>query len=115
MATQIEMLRQEVATLEAKHGADDEYVKLLRQQLAGMELNLHNKNERFLISTGEPERESAKAPTEPEQETEEDAIRAEAIRREKVRRMAQDASRRFQATPTATSKGHQGRTRGSSK
>jgi hypothetical protein len=40
---------------------------------------------------------------EPEIETEEDSIRAEAIRRERVRRMAQEAARRFPATPTPTS------------
>ena len=108
MATQVEILKREVEALEAKHGPDDQYVKLLRQQLAGLGLNKHNKSQRFLMSTGAPERESA----DPQTETEEDSIRAEAIRRERVRRMAADASRRFPATPTKTP---QGRTPDSSK
>ena len=71
------MLREKVQGLEAKHGADDQYVKLLKQQLAGMELNLHNKNERFLIATGSPE-DSEEPQTDVE--TEEDGKRLGALR-----------------------------------
>lgn len=113
MATQIERLQQRIADLEARNGKDDPFAKLLGQQLAGMELNLHNKNERFLISTGSPENKSP-GPS-PETETEEDSIRAEAVRRARVRRMAQDASRRFAAMPSDKSDAQPEPTRGSSK
>lgn len=75
MATQIEILRKEIAALEATHGPDAPFAKLLRQQLQGMELNESNRNQRFLISTGAPEA-SPEAPTE----TEEDGKRAGALR-----------------------------------
>ena len=60
MATQVEMLRENLARMEARLGKDAPFVTLLRQQLAGAELNQHNKNERFLISTGEPQAEQPK-------------------------------------------------------
>ena len=111
MPTQIENLKDQIAALEASNGADAPFAKLLRQQLAGMELNKRNKSERFLMSTGSPEKESS----DPQVETEADSIKAEAVRRERVRRMAADASLRFPATRTGTSKAPQGQTPGSSK
>ena len=66
MATQLEILKRELAEDEARLGPDAPFVKLLRQQLQGMELNERNRNERFLISTGTPEQESAGPATETE-------------------------------------------------
>ena len=117
MATQIEYLKEQIADLEASNGVDAPFVKLLKQQLAGMQLNLHNKNERFLVATGSPQEAGSASPSG-ETEAEEDepgAIRAEAIRRERVRRMAAAASGGSPATPTDKSKAQQGPTRGSSK
>lgn len=109
MPTQIEMLKQEIADLEARVGPDGQFVKPLKQQLAGMELNQRNQEQRFLAGS------LPSASTQAEIETEEDSIRAEAIRRERVRRMMQDASRRFPATPTDTSSAPLGWTRDSLK
>lgn len=87
MATQIEELQQMIADPEASNGKDAPFAKLLRQQLVGMELNLHNKNERFLLATGSPEPETSYDQQGEPVETEEDAIRAEALRRLRVRRL----------------------------
>ncbi len=58
-----------------------------------------------------PQVRSSEAPIE----TEEDAIRAEAIRRGSVRRMAADASRRFTDTASDASRVQPAPTRGSSR
>jgi hypothetical protein len=108
MPTQIEMLRGDLKRLVAEFGPDDRFVTLLRQQLQGMELNEQNRQQRFLAGSLPA---SAEAPTE----TEEDAIRAEGIRREKVRRMAADALRRSPDTLTETSRERPAPTRGSSR
>ena len=108
MPTQIEMLRGDLKRLVAEFGPDDRFVTLLRQQLQGMELNEQNRQQRFLVGSLPA---SAEAPTE----TEEDAIRAEAIRRGSVRRMAADASRRFTDTASDASRVQPAPTRGSSR
>jgi len=44
MASQIDLLKTDIARLEAKHGPDDPYVKDLRQQLASMESQAEKKH-----------------------------------------------------------------------
>ena len=60
MPTQIEMLRADLKRLVAEFGPDDRFVKLLQQQLQGMELNENNRQQRFLVGSLPPEQPAQK-------------------------------------------------------
>ena len=93
MSTLIESLKAEIARLEAKHGSDHPFVKDLKEQLrASQETSGKTAHEVYRMQAAQFE--------PPAPETEEDGIKAEALRRSRVRQM-------FKARP--------GQTRGSSK
>ena len=60
MPTQIEMLRSDLQRLRAELGPEDRFVKLLQQQLDGMELSERNREQRFLVGSLPPEGPSPK-------------------------------------------------------
>lgn len=85
----IQSLPKRIARLEAKHGSDDPYVKDLKEQLRAMQEN-DGKTTQDVYRMQAVNFSKKTTPTsssrEPE-ETEEDGIKAEALRRSQVRRL----------------------------
>jgi uncharacterized protein (DUF433 family) len=84
VTTLIESLKAEISRMEAKHGSDNLYVKDLKEQLrASEETSGKTAQEVYQMQTVQF------APSEiyPLAETEEDVVKAEALRRLRVRRL----------------------------
>ena len=88
MPSQGELLKESIARLEPKYGADNPFVKGLRMQLIGFERQERRQNEmdQFHLAVS-PELKPKLAPEGPE--TEAESIRAEALRRLKVDRFVE--------------------------
>ena len=83
MTTLIESLKAQITRLEAKHGSDNQFVKDLKEQLrASQETSGKTAQEVYQMQAVQF------APAETETtETEQDGIKAEALRRSQVRRL----------------------------